>query len=273
MQKAAATERYIVKNVSQCFDLYNHFFAPQGNVLVYIKNDSVQIPPTDSLLLYAGIIPRHDSWLKNLWALANGTGEWTSNSPENPVEAWFVGEARYEIDHCMVQQPALATSVCRFEYSPWIMWIVCSFNFVKFCVMFSVWYKRRSQAKARKRWREQVIYTLGDAIASFMRHPEPKTKDMCLATRDDLKTGRKVPPTTQSNPIPRPWTNKPKRWGQAASRLRWTVLLAMWVICPVNRCWNGLTDIWFSQIVLGRFGHYNSSRRDFYRSATSEEVN
>lgn len=243
MQRAAAADDYILKNVSQCFDLYNHFFAPQGNVLVYIRNASTQIPPTGSLLLYAGIIPRHDSWLKNLWALENGTNQWTTNSPANPVEVWYVGKARYEVDHCLVQQPALATSVCRFEYSPWLMWIVCSFNFVKFCVMFSVWVQRRSQAKASRHWRVQIIYTLGDAIASFMRHPEPRTKDMCLATRANMEIGKAIPTTAQSNPVPRPWTNEPKRWGQAASRLRWTVLLAMWVARPVNRCWNAVTDI------------------------------
>lgn len=237
MQRAAATEQYIIKNVSQCFDLYNHFFAPQGNVLVYVKNESVQIAPTDSLLLYAGIIPRRDGWLKNLWALSNSTNKWTTNSPAYPVEVWYVGEARYEVDHCMVQLPALATSVCRFEYSPWIMWTVCSFNSVKFCVMCSVWYKRRSQARASKleHWREQVIYTLGDAIASFMRHTEPKTKNMCLATSDDQEIRGKLLGMAQSNSVPRPWTNEPRRWGQAASRLRWTVLLAMWVIRRVNR--------------------------------------
>lgn len=202
MQRAAATDDYILKNVSQCFDLYNHFFAPQGNVLVYIKNESTQISPTGGLLLYAGIIPRHDSWLKNLWALENGTNQWTTNSPANPVEVWYVGKARYEVDHCMVQQPALTTSVCRFEYSPWIMWIVCSFNFVKFCVMFSVWFERRSQAKASKHWRAQVIYTLGDAIGSFMRHPEPRTKGMCLATREDMNIGKVIARTALSNPQP-----------------------------------------------------------------------
>lgn len=227
MQRAAAVGEYRSKNVSQCFDLYDHFFAPQGNVLIYIKNQSVQTPPTDSLLLYAGIIPRRDDWAKNLWALNNGTSVyWTTNSPANPVETWYVGEAQYEVDHCMVQEPAFPTSVCRFEYSPWIMWIICSFNFVKALVMFLVWYKRRSQGKAH--WRDQVIYTLGDAIASFMRHAEPKTKHMCLATREDHQMMRKENlGTASSEPAPQPWTNEPKRWCQAASRLRWTVLLAV----------------------------------------------
>lgn len=35
-----------------------------------------------------------------------------------------------------------------------------------------------------------VLYTLCDAIASFMREPDETTKDMCLATRDDFRSRR-----------------------------------------------------------------------------------
>jgi hypothetical protein len=53
------------------------------------------------------------------------------------------------------------------------MFIVCFLNFVKACVIAVIWVLRQWQASRRKDAQKQVLYTLGDAIASFMRHPEP----------------------------------------------------------------------------------------------------
>lgn len=60
MQQDAHT--YDRLNVSACFNLYDDYFTPQGNVIVLVKNGSVQSPPDDSLLMYVSIVPRSDDW-------------------------------------------------------------------------------------------------------------------------------------------------------------------------------------------------------------------
>ncbi|ROV95501.1 hypothetical protein VPNG_08901 [Cytospora leucostoma] len=56
MQDAVVAGEYLYKNVTACFDLYNDYFAPQGNVVVYVKNESIQTPPSDSLLICCAMI-------------------------------------------------------------------------------------------------------------------------------------------------------------------------------------------------------------------------
>jgi hypothetical protein len=62
----------------------------------------------------------------------------------------------------------------------------------------------------------EVIYTLGDAISSFMRREDPHTRGMCLATKDDfiakrsLKTrsvNRKPLPSKGLEPLSNPITS------------------------------------------------------------------
>ncbi|KAK7742373.1 hypothetical protein SLS53_004518 [Cytospora paraplurivora] len=232
MQDAVVAGEYLYKNVTACFDLYNDYFAPQGNVVVYVKNESIQTPPSDSLLLYVGIIPRSDDWAKNMWAVENGTAHFILHSPEKRATTWFLGRNRYEVDHCLVQTPARSSSICRFQYSPWIMWIVCSINLVKASVMLWVWLLRKWQEDAKGESQNQVLYTLGDAVASFMRNPNSGRRVSCLATKQHFLSRRPwknrlvkqwpVPPRE-----PQQWVAESKRWAQAASLKRWLVLLSL----------------------------------------------
>lgn len=132
MQRDALNEdEYTYMNVSACFDFYDDYFTPQGNVLIFVKNESIQHAPTDSLLLFVGIVPRSDDWAKNMWALENGTVGWVLKSPSRTVNTWYLGKPHYEVDHCLVQKPALSQRICRFEYSSYIIWAICSVNLIK----------------------------------------------------------------------------------------------------------------------------------------------
>jgi hypothetical protein len=231
MQGAVANGSYETRNISDCFDLYDDYFAPQGNAVIFVKNESVQTPSDDSLLLYVSVIPRSDDWAKNMWAVGNGTGDFVANSPAKPVTTWFLGPPKYEVSYCQVQPPGSTTNRCRFEYSPPIMFAVCILNFLKTFVMFCIWVLRKWQKKDNEP-RTEVLYTLGDAISSFMRMPDETTKDMCLATRYDFLTRRPwskrfvkqlpAPPTEAQV-----WTRQKKRWMSAGSFTRWIVLLFM----------------------------------------------
>lgn len=65
MQRDALnTTGYIYTDVSACFDLYGDYFAPQGNVIAFVGNESIQQPPTDGLLLLMGFMPRFDGGIQ-----------------------------------------------------------------------------------------------------------------------------------------------------------------------------------------------------------------
>ncbi len=226
MHNEALTLPYQNLSVTDCFALYDGYFEPQGNVLIFVTNDTSKV--NNSLLLYVSIIPRSDDWGKNMWALSNGTGSWVALSPSTPVTTWFLGPPRYEVKYCLAQPPPDAGKICRFEYCPLIMFIVCSLNFIKVAIMLCIWVLRRWQEEERQISQKQVLYTLGDAIASFMRIPDQTTEKMCLAGRDDFLSHRtrKKPPVSQP-PEPREWKDDPRRWLAAASWKRWVILLLM----------------------------------------------
>lgn len=225
-------------NVSACFDYYSHYFTPQGNGFIFVKNESVQDPPTDSLLLYVSVIPRNDDWGKNLWAMNNGTLHHARILTSSPtlVTKWFVGKPHYEVDHCLVQRPPWSEERCQLQYSPWILWTCCISNLIKVLVMVSIWIAARTAVSNKDgrpsvSGKDQPLCTLGDAIASFMKEPDPTTKGMSTATMQDFN----VPMLSQcfrlsreSVPCPRwprPWYPKRKQWRHAISLERWLVFL------------------------------------------------
>lgn len=235
-------------NISACFDLYNDYWAPQGNAIVLVKNETVQTPPDDSLLMYVSIIPRDDDWGKNMWALGNGTGNFTAKEPPLPVTKWYLGPPKYEVSRCLVQPPQTLKSRCRLQYSPPIMFTICMMNLIKASVMLCIWLLRRWEDRDKDKGKH-VLYTLGDAIASFMCVKDVTTEDMCLATKYDFRTKRtwymrrktpaivplqpvsddqNNPPQPSRNPKkhpPREFKEEPKRWRSAASLRRWIVFL------------------------------------------------
>jgi hypothetical protein len=236
MQQNATTGVYTKYNVSSCFTLYNDYWSALGNLVIVTKNDtrSPEQQVNDTLLIYASIVPNSDGWAKNQWAIENGTQSSTryrAKPPTGPVETWFLGPGLYEVDYCYVQPPATTEDRCRFEYSSQIMITVCILNFSKTCTMLVVWWMRKYQWAARQDHEKHVLYTLGDAVQSFIQAPEPKTADMCLATKDDfmrrrtLKTKLTRPELVLSK-VPRQWQERKRFWGAAASTRRWTFLIS-----------------------------------------------
>ncbi|KEY73995.1 hypothetical protein S7711_02589 [Stachybotrys chartarum IBT 7711] len=238
MQDNAA--RYQRLNVSACFDLYDDYWIPQGNALVLVRNESLQTDPNDSLLMYVSIIPRSDDWGKNMWALGNGTGEFKAQSPQSPITTWYLGPKRYEVSSCLVQPPEQLETQCRFEYSPPIMFTICMMNFVKAAIMLFIWTRRRREDRQSDP-KKQTLYTLGDAIGSFMRAPDDKTIGMCLATKADFRTkrtwyGRRIEESTvqesteqestEQLPPARVFKEEVKTWKSAASVRQWVIFLS-----------------------------------------------
>lgn len=240
IQQAAPT--YTEMNISACFDLYDDYWKPQGNLIILVKNETLQSPPNDSLLMYVSIVPRSDDWSKNMWALGNGTGNFVALSPPKPVTRWFLGPKHYEVSSCLVQPPEGLSAKCRFEYSPPIMFTICIMNMIKAVIMLSIWVLGRWQDSKRRDKAKDVLYTLGDAIASFMREPCKQTAHMGLATKYEFLTTRTLknrfvrqPPSilknSENDPAPEPEAQAfklhAKQWRSAASIRRWIILLLM----------------------------------------------
>ncbi|KAK2597351.1 hypothetical protein QQS21_006048 [Conoideocrella luteorostrata] len=230
---------YKQMNISSCFELYDDYWKPQGNALILVRNRTVQSPSDDSLLMYVYVVPRWDDWGKNMWALGNSTREYVAQLRlSQQVTHWYLGPPRYEVSSCLVQDPSSIELTCRFEYSPHILITVCLMNLAKLLIMLWAWFARRRETNSNKSANSnkpeslEILYTLGDAIASFMKVPDPTTRNMCLATKDDfLRTkpslcswrSRTPKPSTE----PRLFRNEPKFWMQAASMTRWVVLIAV----------------------------------------------
>ncbi|KAH7420103.1 hypothetical protein BKA64DRAFT_652375 [Cadophora sp. MPI-SDFR-AT-0126] len=254
MQHNATIGSYTRSSVSSCFKLYNDYWSPLGNVVIVTKNDtrSPEQQVNDSLLIYASIIPRNDNYAKNQWAVGYGPQSsslnnfYSSNLPSGEVVKWYLSPRYYEVDYCYIQPPATAGDRCRFEYSPQIMITVCILNLLKTGIMIVVWWTRKYQWAAWEENEKQVLYTLGDAIQSFLQTPELKTADMCLATKDDFTMRRTFKTKrTKAELIlwkdPRQWQERKPFWGAAASSRRWAFLLSIWVIIlAISGCLLGL---------------------------------
>lgn len=215
-------------NVSACYALYNDYFTAQGNGVIFVKNDTGS--EDDSLLMYVSIIPRSDDWAKNMWAAMNGSDNFIARGTDDTVTTWYLGLKQYEVASCRVQSPDTIVNHCRFEYSSGIMLTVCVLNFAKASVMLFIWTLRKWQERERSDEDKVILYTVGDAIASFMRKPDPTTANMGLATKDEFIRRRPWKNHLVKQPLvlnreARKWEKKDKFWFTAASIRRWFILL------------------------------------------------
>ncbi|KAI1130524.1 hypothetical protein F5Y10DRAFT_235421 [Nemania abortiva] len=253
MQKDVMNGLYEMKNVSECYEIYEDYWAvTQGNVVVVAKNGSNTQSENSSLLLYTFVAPRYDNYAKDLWAVENGTGGYLSFSPSPPpITTIYLGPPHYEASYCLVQFVAPTPNRCRLEYSTHILYAVTTLNFLKLLALFFVWFSRKKAERRRKtkteEWgvvveteervlerKEAILSTLGDAIQSFMQEPDETTKNMCLATKYDFiqkNTLFKRQGKEESEPLvhPRKWNMSQRRWMSAATWPQWTCLIILYI--------------------------------------------
>ena len=97
---------------------------------------------------------------------------------------------------------------CKVQFSLGIMIAVICCNLVKACAMIMTVVRSR----------EPTLVTLGDAIDSFLRIPDPTTKGICFADRRFIdcewrRGGRTGPRQWKQKGVQRWWTNVSKtRW-------------------------------------------------------------
>jgi len=99
---------------------------------------------------------------------------------------------------------------CKVQFSLDIMIVVICCNLVKACSMIMAVFRSR----------EPTLVTLGDAVDSFLRVPDPTTMGMCFADRQfiekEWRRGR--------GNEPRQWKQKgAQRWWTSPSKTRWII--------------------------------------------------
>ena len=93
---------------------------------------------------------------------------------------------------------------CGVQFSLDIMIVVICCNFIKACCMIMTVVRSR----------EPTLVTLGDAVDSFLRAPDPTTIGMCYADRQFIKGEWRAGP--------RQWKQKGlQRWWTSISKTRW----------------------------------------------------
>ncbi|OQE29240.1 hypothetical protein PENFLA_c004G10140 [Penicillium flavigenum] len=97
----------------------------------------------------------------------------------------------------------------------------CLAEKVRDIVLYVVWYERSSHPDHR------------DAIASFLRRPDPYTKGGCLLLNREVESMLWYLPTSiKKYPLhkPRKYVGKRRRWGSAVSTRRWVFSISFWFI-------------------------------------------
>ncbi|KAK4224370.1 hypothetical protein QBC38DRAFT_423706 [Podospora fimiseda] len=241
MQSEAVNGNYEYRNITNCYELYDDYFKPQGNVIIFLNNETIQSPPESSLLMFRTVTPRADNWRKNMWALTDGTRAYrarplSNETLEDPTKGWKIGAEQWQVSHCLVQPPSQITLECRLQYSPQIMLAICTMNLIKAVVITFIWLKRKHQETTKdgtsSNEDSEVLYTLGDAISSFMRTPDWQTRGMCLSTKYDFQEykSKKVVSSDSWSREPREWKPEPKRWGSSVSLGRWIASAAIYFL-------------------------------------------
>lgn len=135
---------------------------------------------------------------------------WTVASTSSSGGGW-------KVDYCLAQK---VRQFCKLQYSFPLTMVVITFNLVKAAILCYMWFGMR----------EAPILTIGDAIASFLRRPDPYTKGGCLLLNREAKSmlwysSRSI----KKWPLhePRKYVGKRRRWGSAVSPRRWVFSISL----------------------------------------------
>lgn len=101
-------------------------------------------------------------------------------------------------------------SQCQLRVSLNLIYVVIAFNAVKLIIIILI---------ATSRWiNDEPLVTVGDAAASFIESPDPRTKGVCLTSARDIRNNKPFEEISQTVYHP-----QRRRWFSAGSRFRWTI--------------------------------------------------
>lgn len=130
----------------------------------------------------------------------------------------------YPVSYCLSKK---MKDSCTLQYGYIITWIVIYGNAIKL-LCFLATYRLLEKADRNPTSNDQAIglvFSSGDAIASFLSREDPHTHNMCLAEKDDFENGiwRRW---AEVKPIR--WHKRHKRaWFRAVGLWRWLAFIAL----------------------------------------------
>ena len=211
-----STGRYKDLKPLECIKAYNTDFVSSRRNLFLITKNSSNTTNNNTVLDMIRISsndPAPASWIcteygpwKSDWCDTNRPiANLTSGLP------WRVGLTTGEVVDIARCKSEVTDEKCKVQFSLEIMIIVICCNLVKaYCMITAV-----------VRSHEPTLVTLGDAVESFLRAPDPTTKGMCFADREFIRGEWK-----------HWWRTRPRKWKQKGLQRWWTsVGRAKWVTC------------------------------------------
>ncbi|KAE9399621.1 hypothetical protein BT96DRAFT_820335 [Gymnopus androsaceus JB14] len=141
------------------------------------------------------------------WRTINASN-WQIQTPNGGFKALQIS-----VDYCLSE--AIAPR-CQLQFNLPLLIIVIFFNIVKVICMVIVATKMK----------DHPLVTVGDAIASFMDHPQPHTKEMCLVSQNHFKDHNKGQhPASESLPIQ--YNPQRVKWMNIASWQHWKITASL----------------------------------------------
>lgn len=226
-------------NNHDCISEYSHDFVTKYRNLITVVTN-VTAEPDDSIrqvlvneLPKTGYLGRdYDAfaWICNDTATKDKAGgEYRENGEGfipcsavttdlmNIANTWW-RTSGYDIGYCLAET---IEADCHLHFAPHLMGPVILMNLIKVCVMFYVAF----------RMVDRPLVTLGDAIESFIIHPDPTTRGMCLASAHQLSNtfhtnARAGFPT----PNPRAFQTIHHRWHNVVTKRQWFLLGTLFTI-------------------------------------------
>lgn len=120
----------------------------------------------------------------------------------------------FKVDYCLSE---IAPSLCKLHILVRVGWLATSLNLIKALLIYYTIFIIK----------DGPILTMGDAVASFIQRPDPRTKGLCLSTVKHLKQH-------SYQTTPQPWRVKTDRWKDATSKTRRATALTMCVIVLIT---------------------------------------
>ncbi|PUU75534.1 hypothetical protein B9Z19DRAFT_1067337 [Tuber borchii] len=207
------TESYKDLTLPECTKAYNADFLSNHRNLFLITNHSSNTTHNNTLLdmiRVRSIIPSPSNWMCS-YESSSYTSRCNPTQPSSNLKRGLPWKVKLqtaeevEIAECKSES---TPEKCKVQFSLDLMIVVICCNLVKACCMIMV--VMRSP--------EPTLVTLGDAIDSFLRIPDPATMGMCYADRwfimREWGRGRRTGP--------KQWKQKGvHRWWTSVSKTRW----------------------------------------------------
>lgn len=177
-------------------------FSPKYDAFSWICNDTIEYP---TLLNSSPAVPCRER-SREIEQYANT--RWNSGG--------------YDVAYCLAQK--IKDPDCHLHFAPHLMGPVVLMNIVKCLVTFYVAF----------RLHDAPLITLGDAIASFIKRPDPATRGMCLATAKEMS--HQFSAATHHTPVLRTkaFDDKRYRWYHVITRGQWIVLISLFVFMLIS---------------------------------------